>query len=291
MNKNIAVLGSVEGLDLGKKSSEHDIVYFSRLDSGDIYSIFVPKTYPEKIQSMLVAVNLADFVVLRIDNIDWKLGEQIVVCNLLEKPGLIFAEDWVYEQVKPFLKGTNLENWPQVAEEKSLWEKLRDWNPPEREGKEVWIDQAFKVKSVGTVVLGVVKAGNIAVHDKMMVWPAGKEVEVRSIQMQDKDQKEAGANARVGLALKNIEPEEIPRGSIMGDTHNLESVPEWKKLDLYKGDETKITHIFHGITFAGYQNGQLVKPMPISINKRFLLVENANKKGLRIAGYGDINGE
>ncbi len=290
MNKNLAFLGPREGLDLGKKSGETDIEYFSKLDSGDIYSIFTPKTYPEKIQSLLVAVNLADFVVLHTKEIDWKLGEQIVVCDLLEKPGLILAEDWIYEQVKPFLKGTGLENWSWAKDEKEMWELLRDWKSPEREGLEIWIDQAFKVKSVGTVVLGVVKAGKIAVHDRLLIWPAGKQVEVKSIQMQDKDQKEVGPNARVGLALKGIEPDEIPRGSILGESKLLEDLPSWKKLDLYKGDESRITHLFHGITFAGYQNGQLAKPVPITkTSKRFLLVENANKKGLRIIGYGDVN--
>ncbi len=291
MNKNIAFLGSREGMDLGKKAGETDIDYFSKLDSGDIYSIFSPKIYPEKIQSLLVAVNLADFVVLKIEEINWKLGEQIVAIDTLTKPGLILAEDWVYEQIKPVLKGTNLEKWPLATNGKDMWELLREWNPPERDGLEVWIDQAFKVKSVGTVVLGVVKAGNICVHDKLTIWPARKQVEIKSIQMQDKDQKTAGPNARVGLALKGIEPEEIPRGSIMGNSKLLEAVPNWKKLELYKGDESKITHILHGITFAGYQNGNLVKPVPVSsVEKRFLLVENTNKKALRIAGYGDIDG-
>ncbi len=291
MNKNIAVLGSLDGLDLGKKSGEHDIIYHSRIDSGDIYSIFSPKTYPEKIQSMLVSVNLADFVVLRISEIDWKLGEQIIACDLLEKPGLLLAEEWVYEQVKPFLEGTSLKNWSLARDEREMWEKLREWEPPERGGKEVWIDQAFKVKSVGTVALGIVKAGEIAVHERLKALPAGKEVEIKSIQMQDKDKKVAEHNARVGLALKGVEPEDLPRGSIMGETRILDTLPNWRRLDLYKGDETKITHVFHGVTFAGYQNDKFARPVPVSsVSKRFLLVENANKKGLRIAGYGDVDG-
>ncbi len=288
MNKNLALLGPRDELDLGKKSGETDITYFSRLDSGDIYSIFIPKTYPEKIQSLLVAVNLADFVILRPGEIDWKLGEQIVVCDLLEKPGLILAEDWIYEQLKPLLKGTSLENWIWAKDEKEMWELLREWKPPEREGKEVWIDQAFKVKSVGTVVLGVVKAGEVHVHDKLTLWPSRKEVEVKSIQMQDKDKESAEVNARVGLALKGIEPDEISRGSILGDSRILDKLPNWEKLEWYKG--TGFTHVFHGITFSGYQDG-FAKPIPISKTcPRFLLVENSTRKGLRIAGYGDIHG-
>lgn len=288
MNKNIAILGDEIGLDLGKKSGETDINYFSKQDSGDIYSIFVPKTYPEKIQSMLVALGLSDFVVLHISEISWKIGEQIVAIDALRKPGIILSEDWVYEQIKPMLKGTVLDSWENISDERALWEKLRDWDPPERDGLEIWIDQAFKVKSVGTVALGIVKAGEVSVHDKLTAHPSGKEVEVRSIQLQDKDQKTAGPNSRVGLALKNIEPEDLPRGSVLGDVKLIDEIPNWKKLPLYKGDEKKATHVFNGINFVGVQDNKLIKQIPVGFSKRFLLVENVNKKGLRIVGYGDF---
>ncbi len=291
MHKNLALLGDLEGLDLRKKAGETDITYFSRLDSGDIYSIFSPRTYPEKIQSMLVSVGLADLVVLRVNEINWGLGEEIIACDLLNKPGILLGEDWILEQVEPLLKGTSLSDWEKANSEKEMWDLIREWNPPERKGLEVWIDQAFKVKSVGTVVLGIVKAGVIHVHDRLKIMPAGKEVEVKSIQMQDKDFKEASANARVGLGLKGIEPDEIPRGSIMGDVSLTKTIPSWEKLSLFKGDKKDATHVFHGISFVGYQNEQLVRGMPISkVNETFLTVENTNKKGLRIVGHGDING-
>ncbi len=289
MHKNIAFLGETSGLDLGKKAGETDISYFSRIDSRDIISIFSPKTYPEKIQSLLVAVGLADLVVLRVTELDWKLGEEIVVSNLLEKPGIILAEEWVYEQVKPLLTRTNLENWKYAKDEKEVWEFIRKWKPQARDGKEIWIDQAFKVKSVGTVVLGVVKAGDVTVHEKLVAWPSGKEAEIKSIQMQDKPYEKAGTNARVGLALKGIEPEDLPRGTIIGNAEVVTEIPSWEKLNLYKGDEKNITHIFNGISFVGTSNNKLVREIAVGFSKRFLLVENTNRKGLRIAGFGDFN--
>ncbi len=288
MNKNIAIIGDVK-TDLGKKGNTVDIQYFSKNYLGDIYSIFLPIKYPEKVQSLLVAINLADFVILKIDKIDWMLGEEIVACELLGKKGIIFTEEWIYSEVKRFIEGTSLSKWPLVKSDEEMWEYLREWKPKERDGKEIWIDQSFKVKSVGTVVLGVLKAGSISVHDRYKIFPAEKEIEIKSIQMQDKDQKNACCNARVGLSLKGIEPEEIPRGSIIGDSKLVESIESWEKLKFYKGDEKKITHIFHGISFVGYQNGKIVKAIPKSkTNNRFLLIENTDKEHLRIAGYGEF---
>lgn len=289
MHKNIAIIGSYENLDLGKLSGRTDIEYHSKIYMGDIYSIFLPYSYPEKIQSLLVSLNLADFVIFRVEKIDWSFGEALIAVDLLNKEGLFFADEWMIDEIKKYTRGTSLYKWEFVSSEIELWKYLLQWKPKERDELEVWIDQAFKVRGVGTVVLGVIKAGCVKTHDVLKIFPAEKEVEIKSIQIQDENKEKACSNARVGLALKNIEPEEIPRGSIIGDTENITEIKHWKKIEFYKGDEKKVTHVFHGISFVPYQNGNVLRALPVSrVSKRFLVVENTSREKLRIAGYDDI---
>jgi len=77
------------------------------------------------------------------------------------------------------------------------------------------VDHAFNVKGVGVVILGVVVNGGIAKHDALNVFPGGKKAQVRSIQKHDEDFDTAVEGDRVGLALKNVEVEDVDRGAVL----------------------------------------------------------------------------
>jgi selenocysteine-specific translation elongation factor len=77
------------------------------------------------------------------------------------------------------------------------------------------IDHHFNVKGVGVVVLGCVARGVIKKHDTLKVLPTEKTAQIRSIQKHDDDADSAETGDRVGLALKNLDGEELDRGYVL----------------------------------------------------------------------------
>ena len=71
------------------------------------------------------------------------------------------------------------------------------------------VDHAFNVKGVGVVILGVVINGVVQKHASLNVFPGAKTAQVRSIQKHDDEFDVAGEGDRVGLALKNVEVEDL----------------------------------------------------------------------------------
>ena len=82
-----------------------------------------------------------------------------------------------------------------------------------------YIDRAFSVKGVGTVVLGFILGGKVSVHDKLRAVPSSSEktVEVKGIQVNDEDYESAGAGIRVGLSLKGVDARDLDKASWLDD--------------------------------------------------------------------------
>jgi len=70
---------------------------------------------------------------------------------------------------------------------------------------------------VGTVVLSILKGGSIKVYDKLLVLPAEKETTIKSIQKHDENYKEAFPGDRVGLNLKDLKVDDVPRGALLSN--------------------------------------------------------------------------
>ncbi|MDO5862416.1 MAG: EF-Tu/IF-2/RF-3 family GTPase, partial [Thermoplasmata archaeon] len=77
------------------------------------------------------------------------------------------------------------------------------------------VDSHFNVKGVGTVVLGSVIDGWFRKHDKMTVFPLGREVTLKSIQKHDIDADDGVKGDHVGLALRGIESDDLDRGFVV----------------------------------------------------------------------------
>ena len=103
------------------------------------------------------------------------------------------------------------------------------------------IDNYFDVKSVGTVILGIMKSGSIKKYDKVMIQPLEKEVMIKGIQSQDKDFDSTEPGMRVGLNLKGIEAEELKRGYIIaaGNTAKSKSFRFKLKKSRYSREQLK----------------------------------------------------
>ena len=127
------------------------------------------------------------------------------------------------EKVEQVTKGNSLERFEFVEDDPALLrEKLlaeaaqhKQVETGEAAGGTVTVDQAFNVKGVGTVALGVVRNGGGGEARLMRVLPGEKTAQIRSIQKHDEDFDLAIAVDRVGLALKNVDVEDLERGAVL----------------------------------------------------------------------------
>jgi selenocysteine-specific translation elongation factor len=199
---------------LGKQGNVNDIAMYNHADSEHVYTYIVPSSVDNKIQTLLQCMNMIDVPFIVADVITKELGEQIIALDAFSfDKGFIISKS---EDLRNIIKGTTLEKYEWIADERELAEKLKTLQSTALTD-DTWIpvDNYFNVKSVGTVVLCVVKGGSVKKHDKLKMEPAGKEVLVKSLQSQDKDIDEAGLGVRLGLSLKGIEAEEIKRGYVL----------------------------------------------------------------------------
>jgi len=80
------------------------------------------------------------------------------------------------------------------------------------------IDRAFSLAGAGTVVTGVVVQGTIKVGDMLAISPAGREVRVRSLHIQNRPGEMARAGERCGVALGGRTPADaVVRGDWLVD--------------------------------------------------------------------------
>ena len=79
----------------------------------------------------------------------------------------------------------------------------------------LWIDRAFSLRGIGTVVTGTLWSGSIAAGDLLRLEPRGRAIRVRSVQVHDKPVEEAQAGQRVAVNLPAIERDELRRGDAL----------------------------------------------------------------------------
>src|SRR2546430_7349654 len=79
----------------------------------------------------------------------------------------------------------------------------------------LWIDRAFSLRGVGTVVTGTLWSGSIAASDLLRLEPNGRTVRVRSVQVHDRPVEEAQAGQRVAVNLPAIERGDLRRGDAL----------------------------------------------------------------------------
>ena len=216
---NFVVLGRKEtASEFGKMGTSSDITIHDKKARDAIRTWIVPTGFPEKIQPLFQAINMSEHVIFHVNALDRFVGEQIIALDLLQRRSGILTHTYDVDEARleSMIKGTTIEEYDRVPSSEIV-NAMQAMGPANANGKEseVIVDHAFDVKGVGTVVLGRVASGTIRQYDKLILYPAGSEVLVKSIQMHDDPAQEASYPARVGLALKGIRPEEIQRGDIL----------------------------------------------------------------------------
>jgi len=272
---NIAVLGSNEFLDdFGKRGTLSDIVLYDRKLKDRIFTFIAPISFPDKIQTLPQVLNMTDFLVLNITQLDKYLAEQIIAINSLgiRNGFLLHSYDIDEQRFNQMIKGTVLENFKKIESLEILKNEINNLHSNSIEGDLLMpIDHSFDVKGVGTVLLGGIKQGRIKVYDKLRILPSNKEALIKSIQMHDDPVDESSSPSRVGLAVKGVSPREIERGDIIcsGDTMKTAVtevlVTDFLKIKYYNGE---ITDTQTYLLSVGLQ----IKPVKILINNSKILL-------------------
>ena len=212
-NITICVLDKTHKIteELGKKGTKTDLLMTHRKVENVWYTFIDPIQYPEKIKGVYKALNISNFIIIHITELDKQLGEIILASHSSNKGGIFVSNVFTKEDISNLIEKTNLKNWEVVTELEisKIEEHTKNLIKQKEDETEISIDQAFPVKGIGTVILGNVLNGEINVHDTIKLFPSNTIAEVRSIQVHDVDVKKAITGDRVGLALKNIDVEKI----------------------------------------------------------------------------------
>lgn len=216
---NFVVLGrQATASEFGKKGTVTDISLYDRKESGTIRTWVTPSGFPDKIQPLFQAINLAEYVIFHVDALDRFTGEQIIALDTLKKTRGILSHTFDVDgsRLDAMIKGTVAEGYARV-EQDMIRGTMMNLDPiSSRDGPPVVaVDHCFDVRGVGTVVLGKVTSGRIKQYDTLRHYPGGHDVLVKSIQMHDDPVEESASPARVGLAVKGVRPDEIGRGDVL----------------------------------------------------------------------------
>ena len=300
---NFVVLGEQTiASDFGKKGTSTDLTLYDRKESNIIRTWITANGFPDKIQPLLQAINIAEYVIFYVVSLDKFTGEQIVALDSLGKKEGILSHSYDVDEsrLNTMIKGTVLENY-KIIDSSNLKDEMMKFPVIQNDAQtHIVIDHCFDVKGVGTVALGKVISGKISQYDKLTHLQSGTEVMVKSIQMHDDDVKEAVSPARVGLSLKNIKPDEITRGDILSIDNSAMVLNEisldFKKNQFYKNtiseNEMCLVNIGMQIKSGKFMSIspvklKLDKPMVVLSNDTCVLVK-PESQSIRIIGKGKI---
>ena len=244
-NHIIAVPNSVDLASfIGKKGSENSITFYNRSIDGNVITALAPTSAEDKFYAISEILTISETIVLSTENMDRLFGELLVASKLLGKNVILTSEN----ADSDIIKNSGLANY-KVCDRDTLLETIlsigKNDNPAQT--CRVDIDKAFNVKGIGAVALGAVIKGTINVHDEL--WhSSGKKVLVRSLQSQDVDVKTAGPGTRIGIGMKNIEPDIVEKGSILSAVQILPSKKITAKIELSEiNKEDLVPGNFYGL--------------------------------------------
>jgi selenocysteine-specific translation elongation factor len=300
---NFVILGKQEiASEFGKKGTESDLTLYDRKESDIIKTWVIPNGFPEKIQPLFQAINLAEYVIFYVDKLDKFTGEQIIALDSLKKEKGILSHTFDVDESKlnMMIKGTVVENYTRVEQDK-IKEEMDNLEPITNDNSsELLIDHCFDVKGVGTVILGKVTNGTIKQYDNLKLYPAGIDVLIKSIQMHDDPVTESICPARVGLAVKGVKPDDVSRGDVISveDTVDVKSEIEldFTKNSYFKGDVSEnqgcLVNIGLQIKAAKFTS---IKPLKLKFEKpvvcksgEIAIILKPESTTIRILGSGAI---
>jgi selenocysteine-specific elongation factor len=88
------------------------------------------------------------------------------------------------------------------------------------------IDRVFTVKGFGTVTTGTLISGSVAKEQEVEVYPAGRRLRVRGVQVHGSTAGRALAGQRTALNLADIEPADLARGDVLSEPGRFRAVKQ-----------------------------------------------------------------
>ena len=88
------------------------------------------------------------------------------------------------------------------------------------------IDRVFSVKGFGTVATGTLISGSVAKEQEVEVYPAGRRLRVRGVQVHGSAAGRAVAGQRTAVNLADIEPADLARGDVLSEPGRFQAVKQ-----------------------------------------------------------------
>jgi selenocysteine-specific translation elongation factor len=300
------VKGELES-SVAKKSEAEGIIVYNRKDGDARISLLDDAGFPDRIQGYSRVASISDYAIYlppRSGVLTPPDGELAVLLDSFSLPGSVGLDGSDSEErFRATFRGTILESYRR--EKRAEGSPLIDLSQARPRGDLsidrtiVYVDRAFNVNGLGTVVLGFVLAGSVAVHDELRPSPLPKDtlVEVKGIQINDVDYDRAERGARVGLALRGVDARSLQKTSWLDDgsfslTDNLSL--SFRASPFYRqkvyGRELHVQlpgELVPASIAEGSPDGTLSVMLPFQVpvwdGMRAALVD-LNGKGLRVAG-------
>ncbi len=193
------------------------------------------------VRNMLAGVGGIDVVLLVIsaeEGIKPQTREHFDICRLLQvrrgltvltKSDLVEREtlDVVRLEVEDFLRGSFLDGAPIVPVSALTGAGLDDLKRelariaaevPAKDSSALFrlpIDRVFTMKGFGTVITGTLISGMVKKDEEVEVFPLGRRVRVRGVQVHNAPAEAARAGQRTALNLAGVATEELARGMML----------------------------------------------------------------------------
>jgi selenocysteine-specific elongation factor len=88
------------------------------------------------------------------------------------------------------------------------------------------IDRVFSIKGFGTVATGTLISGSVAKEQEVEVYPAGRRLRVRGVQVHGSTAGRAVAGQRTAVNLADIEPADLTRGDVLSEPGRFHAVKQ-----------------------------------------------------------------
>jgi len=88
------------------------------------------------------------------------------------------------------------------------------------------IDRVFSMKGFGTVVTGTMISGAVAKEQEVQVYPSGRRLRIRGLQVHGVPADRATAGQRTAVNLADIEPSALARGDVLSEPGRFEAVEQ-----------------------------------------------------------------